>query len=395
MTATLWHFSAMDSLFFRDGSPMNVGESAWVDSLFPPTGQTLQGAIRAAILDYLDADIEKFQNGVNCLPDGGSLKEEIGDAGSLGSLRLSGPFISRDGQLFFPAPLDLVKNKAGEFGLLVPSYDYIRSDIGTIRFPGIIGRGYKTQQGNFISQANLDNILQNRVDGLEPVPLIAESPRHPGLADREPKIGLGRDNSKRQHIDGMLFAIAPVRPRPEVNFVVEVRGVKNGHHPDTGFLQKLGGEGKLAHISVGGTLDLPSPHINQNEDGRLRFKIVCTSPVLLEPGLLVPVGRTIQKRQQASSSPLPLWQGNFEQCRLEVITACIGKPNKIGGWNMQEWRPKPLRSFIPAGSVFFCEAEADQEEAVRTLHNSKIGQETEYGFGHILIGKWNYTGAQS
>lgn len=62
---------------------------------------------------------------------------------------------------------------------------------------------------------------------------------------------------------------------------------------------------------------------------------------------------------------------------------------------MQEWRPKPLRSFIPAGSVFFCEAEADQEEAVRTLHNSKIGQETEYGFGHILIGKWNYTGAQS
>lgn len=396
MTTVLWHFSAMDSLFFRDGRPMNVGESAWVDSLFPPTGQTLQGAIRAAILDYLDADIKKFQNGENCLPKGGSLKEEIGDAHTLGNLRLSGPFISRDNQLFFPAPLDLVKNKAGEYGLLRPSDDFVKSDLGLVRFPSIADRGYKTREGSYISQKCLETLLQNKVNNLGAVPLIAESPRKAGLADREPKIGLARDNRKRQHKESMLFAIAPVRPRLGVCLVVEVQGIQDECRPGAGFLQKLGGEGKLAHVKVGGKLTMPGPFIEiDKKTQRLRFKIVCISPVLLEPGRLLPDKETIKTRRQELCDPGSLWQGTLKRCKLEVVTACTGKPHKIGGWNMKEWRPKPLRPFMPAGSVLFCEADADQEEAVWALHNSKIGQETEYGFGHIVIGKWNFTGAQS
>lgn len=394
MTTMLWEFSAMDSLFFRDGKPMNMGESAWVDSLFPPTGQTLQGAIRAAILDFLDADISKFQKGENCLPDGGSLKEEIGDATSLGNLKLSGPFVDRAGQLFFPAPFDLVKNRDGAFGLLAPSQHNVPSDAGTIRFPCISGRGYKTQEDNFISSESLDNLLRNTTDDLELVPLIAESREHSGLADREPKVGLARDNSTRTNIEGMLFAIAPVRPRPEVSLMVAVRGAQEKHYPSDTFLQKLGGEGKLARITTGGHLTLPGPYINKQDD-RIRFKIVLISPALLEERLLIPDADTLQKRRQEPGVETTLWQGLFEQCRFEVVTACIGKPKKIGGWNMKKWKAEPLRSFIPAGSVFFCEADTDQEQAVLDLHDIKTGQKTEYGFGHILIGKWDYTGAKS
>lgn len=394
MTTTLWEFSAMDSLFFRDGNPMNMGESAWVDSLFPPTGQTLQGAIRAAILDFLDADIPKFQKGEDCLPDGGSLKKEIGKATSLGNLKLSGPFVARAGQLFFPAPLDLVKNREGAFGLLTPSQHSVPSDAGTIRFPCISGRGYKSQKDNFISFESLDNLLQNTTDSLELIPLIAESREHCGLADREPKVGLARDNNTRKNKKGMLFAIAPVRPRPDVSLMVAVQGVKEKHHPSDAFLQKLGGEGKLARITTGGELTLPGPYINK-QDNRIRFKIIFISPALLGQGVLSPDAETTEKRLQEPYVETPLWEGIFERCQFKVVTACIDKPKKIGGWNMEKWKAKPLRSFIPAGSVFFCEADADQEQAVLDLHDTKTGRETEYGFGHILIGKWDYTGAKS
>jgi len=396
MTTLLWHFTAMDSLFFRDGSPMNVGESAWVDSQFPPSGQTLQGALRAAILDYLDADIRKFQNGEACLPDnGGSLKDEIGDARSIGSLRLTGPFIGQKKNLFFPAPLDLVRNKERTYGLLRPSRDAVSSDIGTLRFPCISGQGYKTMADRYISLTSLDTILRNRVDVIETVPLIANSPEGKGFADREPKIGLARNNGNRQHRDGMLFAIAPVRPRNDVELVLETEGITQKHVPDEEFLQKLGGEGKLAHVSVGGSLDLPGPYIHRDAKGEvLRFKIVCLSPLLPESGQLLPEVHAMQNQEQAGVLET-LWQGKIGACCLKVISACIGKPHRIGGWDIKNWRPRPLRAFIPAGSVFFCEAMPNQEAAVQALHNTKIGKETEYGFGHILIGEWSYTGAQS
>jgi CRISPR-associated protein Cmr3 len=108
MTKRIWQFIAADSLFFGSGKPMNAGESAWIDSQFPPTGLTLQGAIRTAVLYCNDADIDAFTLGNPCLPDGGSLKEEIGyakklkkdneeDDKDLGALDLTGPFLYDNG----------------------------------------------------------------------------------------------------------------------------------------------------------------------------------------------------------------------------------------------------------------------------------------------------------
>ncbi|MCI5122256.1 MAG: hypothetical protein D3908_13925 [Candidatus Electrothrix sp. AUS4] len=201
---TVWKFSAMDSLFFRDGSPMNMGESAWVDSVFPPSGQTLQGAIRAAILDYLDADIRAFQKGKDCLPDnGGSLKDEIGDACSLGGLRLTGPFLERNDEVFFPAPLNLVKNKDNAYALLCPSEKPVRCDMDDssgIRLPAAAGPGWKPLNGKYISAAGMQEVLRGDVAELQDeshgpklASLIGASCDEPALADREPKIGLARE----------------------------------------------------------------------------------------------------------------------------------------------------------------------------------------------------------
>src|SRR5258708_36265131 len=43
-----------EPLLFRTGRPFDAGESSYAETLFPPTPETLQGAIRAAIATYWD-----------------------------------------------------------------------------------------------------------------------------------------------------------------------------------------------------------------------------------------------------------------------------------------------------------------------------------------------------
>ena len=385
----LWSFEAMDTLFFRDSRPMNAGESCWIESLFPPTAQTLQGAIRTAILDYLNADIKNFLQGEPCLENGSSLKDEIGDATSIGALKLTGPFLLKDGEICFPVPLDLVQNRQGQFGLLSPSASPIHSDLGCIRFPAISGRGYKTLESKYISLKGLQNLLDAKLNHIKPISLIADSPDQEAFGDFEPKMGLARNNQLRQNIEGMLFAIAPVRPKPHVKICVEVDGITEDKYPKSYFLQKLGGEGKLAKVLVQEAISLPKHCINEKHD-HIYFKIVFITPALIGSNILLPDSKYIPSEKNClnSNDIQPLWSGEFQGCTLEVISACVGKPMKISGWNMAERKPKPLRSFIPAGSVFFCRAHHEQLENIKNLHNAKAGEDTEYGFGHMVIGKW-------
>src|SRR5690348_5017352 len=44
-----------EPLLFRTGRSFDAGESGFAETLFPPTPETLQGAIRAAIATYWDS----------------------------------------------------------------------------------------------------------------------------------------------------------------------------------------------------------------------------------------------------------------------------------------------------------------------------------------------------
>lgn len=384
-----WTFEALDTLFFRDGNPMNAGESGWLQSQFPPTGQTLQGAIRAAILDELGANIKAFQNGEICLENGESLKEEIGDASSIGNLNLTGPFLQKDEQLLLPAPLDLIKNSQDVFSLLVPADAPIECDMGLVRLPEPRkpGSGYKALDGNYLSHQTMEYLLNGDTDQIKPdhlIPLTADKPDDENaLTDREPKIGLARNNQTRTNIEGMLFAIAPIRPRAGIKLILDVKGLKKGRLKCGQFAYKLGGEGKLAKISIPEQCqDMKFPSCVLNELAKtIQFKMILTTPGHMQNGGWLPF-------DCESTENINGWLGGIKNCQLIIVSACIGKPLKIGGWDLKNHRSRPLQSFIPAGSVYFCEAKPDQIENIKALHNSKIGHLTEYGYGHILIGKW-------
>src|SRR6266487_6319544 len=98
-------------LFRRTGRSFDAGESGFADTFFPPTPETLQGAIRAAIATHWDRTktvAEVFQQE--------ELVQLIGDRSSYGRFRITGLALGRirdDGSIerLFPTPAHLLMVK--------------------------------------------------------------------------------------------------------------------------------------------------------------------------------------------------------------------------------------------------------------------------------------------
>jgi CRISPR-associated protein Cmr3 len=44
---------------------------------------------------------------------------------------------------------------------------------------------------------------------------------------------------------------------------------------------------------------------------------------------------------------------------IDLISAFVGKPEAIGGWNIKEKKSKPMKKAIPAGSTYYFQIKSD------------------------------------
>lgn len=177
---------------------------------------------------------------------------------------------------------------------------------------------------------------------------------------------------------GALYAAAHVRLAKDIALAVEVEGL-----PDVrlaGALAPLGGEGRCAWIEVlRQPITLPpTPELARGEDGILRYTVIHMTPADLGddwPG------------------PHPELRGaNGEALPGRVVSACLGRAARVGGWDSIGGRPLPLRPLIPAGSVWFMATEAADADAIAGWHGQAVGRSTAWGFGRVLIGQWQEFG---
>jgi CRISPR-associated protein Cmr3 len=77
--------------------------------------------------------------------------------------------------------------------------------------------------------------------------------------------------------------------------------------------------------------------------------------------------------------------------QAKLLSACVGKPVSIGGWDSLKKEPLPLEPFHPAGSVWFCETLACNFPAIHAQHGRWLGKYSVHGFGQIAIGHWPST----
>ncbi|MBF0176260.1 MAG: type III-B CRISPR module-associated protein Cmr3 [Magnetococcales bacterium] len=362
-----------DTLFFRDGRPFNQSDEglARAHSHFPPFPCTMSGAVRRAL-----AEARGWRHG----PWSPELQAILGDGpDDMGPLTFGPPtpVCAANGRLetLHPVPLALLGHATREgYCRLAPGAP-LQSDLGQAvslpQLPEGSGPGWKPLSDTWVTAGGLTRFLKGSVPQKEEM-LLADD-----LWPQESRIGLARCYQTRAARKGMLYATSHVRLRDDIMLALEVHGLP-GDWPCPRVMP-LGGEGRFGWVEeLSAVLPQPEAPDSLRCAGQRMFYTV----VLLSP--LCPPDEAWRKPG-----------GTLPQLPGLIVSACLERMTLIGGWNSagyggQPAGPRPLRPFLPAGSVFFMEmaASSEQKAAVLKRHLTAIGEETRHGFGRMAIGTY-------
>ena len=374
---------ANDTFFFRDGRPFTKGDQSEGYSIFPPMPSTILGALRTAYIAE-HGDLSSFYDG--------KMEQSIGTPGSLGSMCLKGAFLAdTEFRIYYPIPLDLVVKKEDTDKKL-----YVL-EVGT-------------ESSNLSSNASLPHLLKwsdaedvesetnGRLEDIDMTEYLLAGQTEfvfRSLEDfirDEPKIGIERDYNTSASKDNMLYRINMSRFQSQflnpneqkalsdLGLVVDYQCDKK--LPANGLL-KLGGEGKSftykqsCHnpdpLAINGNIEALKKSIRSSRV----FKLYFATPAIFDQGWLP---KWIDKETH---------KAEYSSLSFELITAAVGKPIAIGGWDMKKNIPKPTRQAVPAGSVYYFKvSDANCVDTIfDTFHYKNISDyQAKEGYGLCFVG---------
>lgn len=303
-----------DTLFFRNGAPFSMGEETWAETSLLPHPSVIWGALFTSLMSEGLLDL--------------SQKEAL----ILRDIFLYRPATKILGEkMLLPAPLDLFyrEKKPGNYEVFEENYEertaFLSNAVSELLYLTI-----PKTQGKNIKVDRVENFWIDTVDFLENYPARNASIRLYAPSEfvlPYSKIGIGRSNESRTSEEGMLYRTDMSELSPDWRIGVVLDGPAD--MPDQG-LFRLGGEGKTA---VWHKLDKAFPHNPPPNQDDIWFKLYFQTPALFNSG-----GNGVQELSKLHSANLK--------------SASIGKPLHIGGWDMEERRPKPMRRAAPPGSVY-------------------------------------------
>ncbi|MDE0630576.1 MAG: type III-B CRISPR module-associated protein Cmr3 [Caldilineaceae bacterium] len=373
-----------DTFFFRDGRPFTKGEQSEGHSIFPPLPSTILGALRSAYIAEF-GDLSRFYSG--------EMRETIGTPGSLcKAIRLRGVLLANDRgnrlEIFFPAALDLISRKDENRGngappslhRLVPRRSNFASN-GMINYP----LSWSTSES---IESDADGLLDmgavsRYLRGNDTTLLLTEGAT---LIEREPKIGIARSRETLSSEEQMLYRIEMSRFKNSdgsYGFVVDYECSESLPHRG---LLKLGGEGKsFVYQNIVVDMSLLFNHLDAVKtaiQSTGRFKLYFATPAIFKHGWLP---------SWLSDYTLPgaYPPENAAPISLKLITAAVGKPVPVGGWDMAKGEAKPTLRAVPAGSVYYFELlDRDRiDDLINAFHYQNISDErADEGFGLALLG---------
>lgn len=359
-------FSPIDTWFFRDGSAFDMGSAALAEvrSVFPPHPSTVAGHCRATLALHNGWDGRGRWSP--------QLTAVLGDGPEdLGRLRITGPVLLYRGAPVFPMPRHLVGRSAETssawrpVAFLRPGRSSFASDLGpTVRFASV--------QQHADDAASLVPASRKwlKLSGLLRA-LLGELPIEEDIVDQgelwasEPRVGLERDARSRAAVEGHLYSTSHIRLRAEVGLSVSIDGVPAGWCSPAGSVVPFGGESRLAACAASG----PGAELRLGSGNRLSRSVllVALTPLLLE--------------RDGLSGRAELMPG------IRVVSACVDRPLRIGGWNSLTREPEPMRNAVAPGTALFCEVE-QSEVATERLEAGllRVGDRTSAGFGLCAVG---------
>ncbi len=362
-------FKPQDTLFFRDGQPFNQGEScAGLASLFPPSPFTMVGAARTAWSRAMGwSGIGPWKKQLSAE----QLQRLGGDGPELTGLTFRGPLLMHKEASIFPAPACLIgitaEDRPEQVIRLYPSQQKQHCDMGkNIQLPvpkaqdNVTGR--KLLEGWWLNEDGFSAVLAGRV------PQADSYIKTDTLWNSEPRVGISIDHALGQAEESALYSIQHIRLNSDIELAMTLDG--NLHEFPGNALVPLGGEARTCWLRTQKDTNLGIPECglgSANSDPHYAVHILTP----LKP----------EQRLVAGKS--------FAELPGKVISACLPRPQRWGGWDTINRCPLPMSPCLAPGSVIFMEVKnLDQVIEAKQFHGTTIGLQKSWGFGLIAIGQW-------
>ena len=382
-----WKFTALDTWFFRESRPHDSAGGSQLNSLFPPPPRTLAGAIRTLVGDaFLHEELSNSEQGswqsFTHDPDH-PLRQIIGHGDQMANIQLSGPWLYYDEQQLFPVPAFLMKETDGKdthFSHLSLGQP-VACDLGCVRLPQFPSnvQGAKPIEDSWLTEAGFNTVM--RGENPEQGDFINKQT----LYQREPRLGIARNNQTRTAIDGMLYQTTHIRLAEQLSIRINVTGIEPIYCPKDNPLVRLGGEGRLAEVKL---ITENTPGLPTTPPPQKQILITLLTHARVNNNQGLPDGFTLHTSHNPGEATC--WQGEIAGIRLTIHGASIGKAHREGGWDLANQQPREVESLIPAGSTWYCTIESDDlQMAIDTLHGAHIGEQHALGRGQLAIGTWS------
>lgn len=415
MVWTSYSIDPLDTLFFRDGRPFAAGEGSNVSTLFPPTPFTLQGMVRSALLSKgCGRGVSTYKEGCErgACPDRDEcrVKPVVGslDGSYPGTLRIRGPWLLVNGEPILPAPADLIgrtedkkkvfldKQPCLSTGLLRPGEEKSSNLPGALKSlvpPSEGWEAFETAGGWLTWPA-----YRRYLSGAPPILVRRENWwLESDLWESELRPGLEIESGKARSKEGMLYFARHIRLKPSVRIGFAVDGVEGEGFTDF-IAYPLGGERRairLERLQDGLPWgDTPDGTIGAAVRENRSIKLVLAQMSWFENGWK-PEGWDDANGSAKINGAEPAW-----------LAACLNRPEQIGGWDLARSDQKPVRRFVPRGSVYYLRANDDSSARAALALWSECFSETPrspspkdgfpaepfaykaMGLGYCFIGTW-------
>lgn len=376
-------FKPVDPVFFSTGRPFSMGVDSWTEGTFPPNPSTIAGALRTYLIKSRGTVSDFYNRGYEDV--GKITTDERGERRFIpGTMRLKGPFLfdEKFETVLFPLPLDLVvskdssKTRSVQKGVDIYSLKFVRKPdflLCSFEKPSYLlwwhGKEQVKDVYGFITNFEMERYLKGEMQIVSIVGINE-------IFASENKIGIAKDRNANVTREGHLYRISMMRLRENFGFLVEAKNVSIDSDED---ILCLGAERKVAQFRQ---IDVSSKTVyfeGSFSSGEKLFKIYLATPAIFKKGWL------------------PEWidentlLGEKDGVKLKLEGCVIGKPIKIGGWDLANEKPKPVYRAVPAGSVYYFRVvgeEVNQDLIFKAFHFNPISDVLgEEGWGLAFVGR--------
>lgn len=431
----LLELEPLDTLFFRDARPMQAGAGSGGHGASWPLPTVVHEALRTALLRRSgQLPASRSVKGHRGRKPSGKSRERWIASRAFESLRLLGPLPVREGVVYLPRPADVVPG--GEDGVVVmaPLARVVGRSSPPVAVRDLCREGKHLESGDGREDANWQ--LRGVAAVVEPskeeaakwvpwedfVRLIrsgpGESVRLPKgetLWDTEFRIGIEVDPETRTAAEGQFYSAEHLRLREGVRLwlAAELSPLGGRREEEIRWLEQLagdgltlGGESRQCRVaSSGSDLKMELPSLPSAGPWGIRWVLV--TPAVFEggwrPGWVCGQTGAVCLPKEVPREPGESrlhWRQRIRKepaIRARLVAVCSEKPVAFSGWetlaagNGKDAGPKPTRLAVPAGSVYYFEAESreDADALVKVLHGrTRSDRFGEKGMGWGFCGTW-------